>query len=362
VEGGGFSTSKNVVFIAADSYHSACITEDGSTYTWGFGECGKLGHGDQTDRSSPTLVNGLVGIKAKEVACGEYHTLVCSEDGRAYSFGYSEYGQLGHGDKENRSTPTLIEALEGKFVVQVACGYEHSMALTSKGCVYTWRRGTHGVLGHGSEVDHTTPYMVKGLFGKKVVQISSGDLHSVALVDPKQQSYAKKMTAMVNDESCSDVVFVLENGDRMYANKALLIDESEYFRAMFRSNMRESRENKVEVRDCSKVVFLLLLEYLYTCGVDVGMDDALDLYVLADRYQVNELSRECLEVIGEGLTNENAARILLEGDGLYLDGLKDVCMSYVVSNCDTMGDEEALEVSFACLEEGVFVDIARKEH
>ena len=168
------------------------------------------------------------------------------------------------------------------------------------------------------------------------------------------------MKAMVNDESCSDVVFVLENGDRVHAIKALLIGRSEYFRAMFRSNMRESRENEVKVEDCSKGVLLLLLEYLYTGGVDVGMDDALDLYVLADRYQVNELSRECL--VGEGLTNENAARILLEGDGLYLDGLKDVCMSYVVSNCDTMGDEEALEVSFACLEEGVFVDIARKEH
>jgi hypothetical protein len=99
--------------------------------------------------------------------------------------------------------------------------------------------------------------------------------------------------------------------------------------------MRESRENDVKVEDCSKGVFLLLLEYLYTGGVDVGMDDALELYVLADRYQENELSRECVEAIERGLTNENAIQMLVEVDGgLGLDGVRDVCMSYVVSNYD----------------------------
>ena len=121
VEGISGSPSKKVVFIAAGDQHSACITEDGSTYTWGYGGCGRLGHGDETNCSSPKIVNSLVGIQAKEVACGGYHTLVCTKDGRVYSFGNAEYYQLGHGDKENRFTPTLIEApLEGKFVVQVA--------------------------------------------------------------------------------------------------------------------------------------------------------------------------------------------------------------------------------------------------
>jgi RCC1 and BTB domain-containing protein len=337
VDGGGLSRpSKKVVFIAAGNNHSACITEDGSTYTWGYGGDGRRGHGDESNWcSSPKLVDGLVGKKAKEVACGGRHTLVCTDDGRVYSFGYGSNGQLGHGNNETRLTPTFIEAapLGGEFVVQVACGHEHSMALTSKGCVYTWGNG-HRFLGHGSKVDnHTTPSMVKGLFGKnKVVQISSYYEHSVALVDSKQQSYAKKMKAMVNNESCSDVVFVLENDDRVYAIKALLIDRSEYFRAMFRSNMRESRENEVVVRGCSKGVFLLLLQYLYIGVVDVGMDHAFDLYVLADRYLVNGLSRQCVGVFKRGLTNENAIHILVEVDGLGLDDLKDVCMAYVVSN------------------------------
>jgi hypothetical protein len=340
VDGGGLSSpSKKVVFIAAGDKHSACITEDGYTYTWGCGDedGGRLGHGDLSNCSSPKLVRGLVGKQAKEVACGGSHTLVCTEDGRVYSFGNGRYGQLGHGNNKARFTPTLIEAapLGEEFVVQVACGHDHSMALTSKGCVYTWGYGDDdGRLGHGSEVDdHTTPCIVEALNGKNAVQISSCHVHSVALVDStKQRLHAKKMKAMVNDESCSDLVFVLENGDRVYAIKALLLDRSEYFRAMFRSNMRESKENVVQVRDCSKGVFVLLLEYLYTGRVDVGMDHALDLYVVADRYLENGLSRQCVGVFRRGLSHENAIDMLLEVDGLGLGDLKDVCMSYVVSN------------------------------
>ena len=133
----------------------------------------------------------------------------------------------------------------------------------------------------------------------------------------------------------------------MYSSKALLIDRSEYFRAMFRSNMRESREKEVQVRGCSKGVFVLLLEYLYTGGrlgeVYVGIDDALDLYVLADRYLENGLSRQCVGVLRRGLSHENAIEMLLEVDGLGLEDLKDMCMSYVVSNYGNVMTEEDID-------------------
>ena len=157
--------------------------------------------------------------------------------------------------------------------------------------------------------------------------------HPVALVNSKR-SLTKKMKAMVNDETCSDVVFLLKDGDeRIHANRGLLIGQSEYFRAMFRSGMKESISNEVEVRDCSKGVFLLFLEYLYSGEVDIGMDNAMELYVLSDRYQEDDLKRQCIEVIEGGLSHGNAIELLVEAaNGLGLDALKDVCMEYVVSN------------------------------
>ena len=359
--------SVKVVVVAASLFHSACIAEDGSTYTWGRGAYGMLGHGNGRFQSSPKLVTGLVGKRGEEVACGRYHTLVRVEDGRIYSFGNGDYGQLGQGDNEMRSTPTLIEGpLQDETIVQVVCGIKHSMALTRNGDVYTWGRGLLGTLGHGYEgdINRTIPSYVEALNGKKVVQISSHYVHSVALVDSKHQSYVKKMKAMLNDKSCSDLTFVLlENGDSVHAMKGLLIDRSDYFRAMFRSNLRENRENEVHVQDWSKEVFLLFLEYLYCGWVNVGrgMDDALELYALTDRYQEKCLSRQCVKVIRRGLNDENVIPLLLVVDRLGLDVLKDVCMSYVVSNIGNTMTIDATESLSHALREELLILIEKRD-
>ena len=336
----GCLESKKVVFIASGAWHSVCITDNGDTYTWGRGSHGTLGHGDKISRATPKLVDGLAGKKAKEVSCGGSHTIVRTENGRLYSFGSGADGQLGHCNFDDKLTPTLIEApFEGKFVVQVTCGLKHSMALTSEGRLYTWGKGADGRLGHGSELNYCIASIVERLIGFKVVRIATYCKHSVALVEDSNRSYAKMMKAMVNDETCSDVVFHLKNNERVHANKGLLIGRSEYFRAMFRSGMRESKENEVEVRDCSKTVFLLFLEYLYKGEVDIEVGDAVELYVLSDRYQENDLSRQCLEMIEGGLTPSNAIEFLAEADGLSLAALKDVCMEYVLSNYGTIENE-----------------------
>ena len=49
--------------------------------------------------------------------------------------------------------PRLIEALQGKGVVEIACGGAHSAAITAAGELYTWGKGRYGRLGHNdSEV------------------------------------------------------------------------------------------------------------------------------------------------------------------------------------------------------------------
>ena len=271
--------------------------------------------------------------------------MVCTEDGNVYGFGNGKYGQLGHCNFEKKLTPTLLKTpLEGKCIVEVACGWTHSMALASDGCLYSWGRGKDGTLGHGSEERYCMPCVVQSLIGYKVVHIAARNASSVALVDPTL-SYAMKMQSMINDETCSDVVFVLKNDERVYANKGVLSTQSEYFRAMFRSEMRESRENEVEVRDWSKEVFLLFLEHLYKGRVTFGCEDARELLALSDRYQVNDLRAQCLEVIKGGLSHTNVIGLLVEAESLGIDALKDVCIDYLVLYRKTVDkSKEALDI------------------
>ena len=54
-----------------------------------------------------------------------------SPRGEVFSFGYG--AALGHDTQEQQLTPKRIEALVGHRIVQVACGVEHCVALSSAG-------------------------------------------------------------------------------------------------------------------------------------------------------------------------------------------------------------------------------------
>lgn len=38
-------------------------------------------------------------------------------------------------------------------VVQISCGWRHTLAVTDKDNVFSWGRGTSGQLGHGDSID-----------------------------------------------------------------------------------------------------------------------------------------------------------------------------------------------------------------
>jgi alpha-tubulin suppressor-like RCC1 family protein len=85
----------------------------------------------------PELIVPLKPLTALEVACGRAHTLVRTKEGLVFSFGNTEFGQLGHGTAADQAMelPRPIEALKGKNILKIGTGFDHSVAL----------RGTHQV-------------------------------------------------------------------------------------------------------------------------------------------------------------------------------------------------------------------------
>jgi RCC1 and BTB domain-containing protein len=238
-----------------------------------------------------------------------------------YTFGQGIYGQLGHGDKENKSSPVLVLALEGKHIAQVQCGTYHTMALTSSGYVFTWGGAEYGALGHGNVKlkCFSFPCLVEELRQHNVVQISSGSAHCAVLVDSTNPSDIRQsQQASFNNKEHSDIVFKVENHS-LYSNIGVLTQKGDYFAAMFRSNLRESIERVVNVPNCSKTAFLHVLEYLYLDGFTVSMDDVVELLVLADMYQIEGLKYSCMGALErEGLSEEDASQILLEAEDLKM--------------------------------------------
>jgi hypothetical protein len=123
---------------------------------------------------------------------------------------------------------------------------------------------------------------------------------------------------------------MVEN-EPLYANVNVLSQKSDYFAAMFRSNMRESIERVVKVTNCSKASFLKVLEYLCLDNYTVSIDDAVELWELADFYQLEGLKYSCMGSLERGLHENNVSRILGEAEDLSCpcDGLKMICRDYL---------------------------------
>ena len=112
--------------ISAGDYHTGMVTEAGDLLMCGDGRHGRLGLGDEDERTTPTLVARAVfdGEAVLMVACGTCHTAVATEGGGVYTFGEGEDGRLGHGDEENQLAPRRVPAagFNGERVVVVAAG------------------------------------------------------------------------------------------------------------------------------------------------------------------------------------------------------------------------------------------------
>jgi alpha-tubulin suppressor-like RCC1 family protein len=74
-----------------------------------------------------------------QIECGGNHTVGLTKEGQVFTWGDNCWGQLGHGDKKDRSVPTKVEeSLNGRVIIKLSCKYNHSAALTEKGELLTW--------------------------------------------------------------------------------------------------------------------------------------------------------------------------------------------------------------------------------
>jgi regulator of chromosome condensation len=154
--------------ISAGETVNAALCEDGTFVTWGLGTHGELARPvPKLDKKTsmdvitgqflmpkPPLWDGprLLDRKVLSMSCGAYHLLVVTNENGAqlnvYSSGVNNYGQLGHGDTENRSVLTKIQDLVGVDITKVSAGDHFSCFVDSTGReLYSCGRGDYGQLG-----------------------------------------------------------------------------------------------------------------------------------------------------------------------------------------------------------------------
>ena len=111
--------------------------------------------------------------------------------------------------------------------------------------------------------------------------------------------------SLLQDEWGSDIV--LKTDDHEFkAHSISLRARSPIFAAMFQHEMVEKKTGKVDIADCSTAGFKVFLQYVYTGNAStMSPENVLDLYYIADKYQVEDLKTDCIEYMKNIISGNN---------------------------------------------------------
>ena len=157
--------ASNVTAIAAGSFFSLFLKNDGSL--WGMGDkiSGQLGDG--TYGASPLFATNrpeqIVASNVTAIAAGGKHSLFLKNDGSLWAMGYNRLGQLGDGTTNNVSRPEQIVASN---VTAIAAGYSHSLFLKSDGSLWAMGYNNDGQLGDGTTNNMNRPEQILGPYNQ----------------------------------------------------------------------------------------------------------------------------------------------------------------------------------------------------
>jgi alpha-tubulin suppressor-like RCC1 family protein len=174
---------RNWTAIDAGWDHSLGIA-DGKLYAWGYNSTGQTGLATLTGTTLvPTLVDDTetwthISAGGTETAG---HSLAITSKGDLYSWGSNEQGRTGFNTTlGNINIPLLLS--NSHTWVQVAAGSTHSLALTDKGDLYAWGSNLNGLTGLNQSSGNTlTPTLVSN--SRNWTDIAAGQIQSLAIAD-----------------------------------------------------------------------------------------------------------------------------------------------------------------------------------
>uniref|UniRef100_A0A8D0G9J0 Alsin Rho guanine nucleotide exchange factor ALS2 n=1 Tax=Sphenodon punctatus TaxID=8508 RepID=A0A8D0G9J0_SPHPU len=177
---------KTILQAALGLSHGVLLTEDGEVYS--FGKLPWRIGLEETCLNIPILEDTLIGQNVVTVAAGSFHSGAVTESGVVYMWGKNSAGQCAVTNQSYVPEPNPISISDSETsplmsvrILQLACGEEHTLALSLSREIWAWGTGCQlGLITTNFPV--TKPQKVEHLAGRIVLQVACGAYHSLALV------------------------------------------------------------------------------------------------------------------------------------------------------------------------------------
>ena len=166
------------------------LTAGNELYCCGYNKYGQLGLGHTSEYIIKPTLNKYLSSEKKKIdyisnSVCSYHTILKTKNGKLYGYGWNNHGQLGIGKKSfKESVPIELTADVFDYtnynIIQISCGFHHTLFLTDDGRVICCGSNQYGQLGFGSNVSQViTPSFIDAI--KDVISVQCGEYYSTCL-------------------------------------------------------------------------------------------------------------------------------------------------------------------------------------
>jgi alpha-tubulin suppressor-like RCC1 family protein len=155
-------------------------TPQGKLYTVGSNNYGQLGNGTSGAGTESSTFQPVGTDTWGSIAAGDYHALAVKTNGTLWAWGGNSQGGLGDGTNVTKNSPIQIGS--DTHWASVTAGYDFSLAIKTDGTLWAWGENLYGELGigtHGPAADTNVPQQVGTDTDWKMV--SAGSQHTIAI-------------------------------------------------------------------------------------------------------------------------------------------------------------------------------------
>lgn len=166
--------------------HTLFLTNNGKCFSLGLNNGGQLGLGDHIHSvSHPEKIDFDECIEIEEVMVGESHNFAFGKnkltmEKQIFCWGWNDIAQLGNVE-DNQFYPILFDFKEEKIhanIKQILCGYNHTLVLTQKGDCFSFGGNCYNQLGRNKNL-RSRKIDLPGIIFEELV---GGAMHHFAFV------------------------------------------------------------------------------------------------------------------------------------------------------------------------------------
>lgn len=146
--------------------------------------------------------------------------------------------------------------------------------------------------------------------------------------DKHAQLILAQMNKMRNGQHFCDVQ--LQVGKETFnVHRLVLAASSPYFAALFTGGMKESSKDVVQILGIEAGIFQVLLDFIYTGTVNIGVNNVQELIVAADMLQLTEVVNLCCEFLKGQIDPQNCIGIFQFSEQIACHDLLEFTENYI---------------------------------